>query len=666
MKFLNLFKSKMNEDHIIAQINGKYCSTNYYSNNGNTHSVCESIAKLINDNISYINNYDRVYIALTTFLSKQSTYYYGGNTSCLSRPNLGTVIKTLNKLISDKAITPEFVRYTIDKSQFWYIQSLIEDKIPFSDDIINVIIQKNNPTLNTQLEGYIKNYSAANLNNAITYSNNTILSKILNNKPEIKEEHVVRAIYSNCDFELIKSLITMGTGINNNILKAACYARNENVVQLCINSKILPEKGIMKNIFGENPYPNIVINTRSHNSTVQNKIITMILNTGYALTYDDVKVATSQSYEFKNIEKYNIKFEQDFLKICTKAGFYPNYKHNLKPDVSCLEEECGKSGNLPTIKKLIKDNNIVPNSACLQNACKLKSNVQTVRYLIDCGAKPDPMCLVNALKCYSSSTGYLIAQEFEKVFNQENNIVKNKKVVVEEESDTEDDYDENLDVKVNKTVNDDSSSDEELPKPVPKKLVEDIPEPKVEVKPAIPVKKVVEDDFSSEDEVVPKKGKAVVKKTVKKTEAKTPKETKETKKTKEVKEVVKINVTTEVKETKESNKLQPINETYGARDMVIINKDIKKIFSIKEAEEDKDKNIKVSFLNLRKAFLTYLQTSNVLKDYVKNQYFTIPDDIIKTIYLDKYENKYTLGDIDNIVKNIIKNLAKKEAVEIKT
>lgn len=661
MKFPNLFKSKMNEDHIIAQINGKYCSTNYYSNNANTHSVCESIAKLINDNISYINNYDRVYIALTTFLSKQSAYYYGGNTSCLSRPNIGTVIKTLNKLISDKAVTPEFVRYTIDKSQFWYIQSLIEDKIPFSDDIVNVIIQKNNPALNTQLEGYIKNFSVANLNNAITHSNNSILSKILNNKPEIKEEHVVRAIYSNCDFELIKSLITMGSGINHNILKAACYARNENVVQLCINSKILPEKGIMKNIFGDNPYPNIIINTRSHNSTIQNKIITMILNTGYALTYDDVKIATSQTYEFKNIEKYNIKFEQDFLKICTKAGFYPNYKHNLKPDVSCLEEECGKSGNLPTIKKLIKDNNIVPNSACLQNACKLKSNVQTLRYLIDCGAKPDAMCLVNALKCYSSSTGYLIAQEFEKVFLQENNNTKKKVVIEEEYEEDSDDYDENLDIEVAKTVNDDSCSDEELPKP----------EPKMQFKPAIPipiVTKVIEDDLSSEDEIVPKKGKAVVKKSVKKTEAKTPKETKKAKDEK-VKEVAKVNITNENKENKEvkeSNKLQPINESYGARDIITINKDIKKIFSIKEAEEDKDKNIKVSFLNLRKAFLSYLQTSNVLKDYVKNQYFTIPDDIIKTIYLDKYENKYTLGDIDNIIKNIIKNLAKKEVVEIKT
>lgn len=650
MKFFTLFKSKMNEDQIIAHINGKYCGNNYYSNNNNSHQVCENIAKLITDNLSYINNYDRVYMALTSFLSKQSAYYYGGHTPCAGRPNIIATIKTLNKLISHNAISPEFVKYTIEKSQFWYIQLLIEDKIQLNDNILNVIIQKNNTTLNTQIESYVKNFTASNLNTAIEFSNNTILSKILNNKPDIKEEHVIRAIYGNCDFELIKSLITMGTGVNLNILKAACYARNELVVQLCINSKILPEKDIMKYVFGENPFPAITTNTRSYNSKFQTNIINILLNTGYALTYDDIKIATSHCYEFKNIEKYNIKFGQDFLKICTKAGYYPNYKHNLKPDVSCLEEECNKSGNLPTIKKLVKENNIKPNSACLQNACKFKSNVQTVRYLLDCGAKPDAMCLVNAIKSYGSSTGYLIAQEFEKIYNKENKTVKNDDNYEDNEIETEDNVHiaEPVVKEENNVIDEESSDEEEVPVPLIKKVA------------VLP-----DNDLSSEEEEVPKakKGKVVVKKSKKK-ETKETDDTIETKTKikdkKEVKEVKEVKFEKPIEEIKVSNKLPIIEKAYGARDIVIINKDIKKIFSIKETEEDKDKNITVSFLNLRKAFLTYLQTSNMLKDYVKNQYFTVPDDILKTIYLDKYENRYTLADIDNIVKNIIKNLAKKE------
>merc|ERR1711916_135110 len=65
----------------------------------------------------------------------------------------------------------------------------------------------------------------------------------------------------------------------------------------------------------------------------------------------------------------------------------------MGPDINILIQECSKSDNLITIKKL-KEYGGVYNIDCLIEACKLRKNSKVIKFLInDCNIKINDECI---------------------------------------------------------------------------------------------------------------------------------------------------------------------------------------------------------------------------------------------------------------------------------
>lgn len=170
-------------------------------------------------------------------------------------------------------------------------------------------------------------------------------------------------------------------------------------------------------------------NTRyPYKDSDQSLVIDLLLKYGYQLNYEDVKSALQKKIIIKNIERYNVKFDETYFYICSKIGYYPYTLKNIFPDITCLVNECEKAKNDTFIKKLIEEYNIVPNVECIQRACKLKNNSKTINLLISKGSKVDFTCLKNIMNgYYYNNTISLLLQTFEKdntITLKDNNVVK--------------------------------------------------------------------------------------------------------------------------------------------------------------------------------------------------------------------------------------------------
>ncbi len=122
----------------------------------------------------------------------------------------------------------------------------------------------------------------------------------------------------------------------------------------------------------------------------------MLIEYGYKLDYDDVVLATRHKVKIKDITKFDIKFTDGFLDVCTKADFYPYELPNLKANQGSLLTECSISGNLPMIRKLV-DSGVKPTVECLMAASKHRTNNNTIRYLLGY-VKADTRCIINFAK----------------------------------------------------------------------------------------------------------------------------------------------------------------------------------------------------------------------------------------------------------------------------
>lgn len=338
----------------------------------------------------------------------------------------------------------------------YYIKKYHKDDM-IDNMIINDIIKSNNGELLTSLvDNFSDKFSDKNImflieNDKIQLCRQIFTSTKINPTNQLLEKILSVTKYGGTSeqYSLINELFLAGLVPSHELLVMACKYKNVKTVQFLLENKVIPDKECYQSIFSGN---------KDYRSL--NDIIDLLIKCGYCLDYDDVVIATKHSTEIKNIERFDIKFKNDFMEICSTYNFYPKYKTNIPIDVSILVCECKKSGNITQIRKIIASG-IVPNITCLEEACKHKNNLQVIKLLISKGIKPNTNCIINmARSLHNSSLNFLLSQynpeiqmqQTQQPSKQENTLdVNNKNInkddkddkdIKEDEDEDEDDDDE--------------------------------------------------------------------------------------------------------------------------------------------------------------------------------------------------------------------------------
>ncbi len=160
----------------------------------------------------------------------------------------------------------------------------------------------------------------------------------------------------------------------------------------------------------------------------QSKIIADVIDIfimyGLKVTRELVIKLLNKTCYVNNIEKYNIKIDEEILLISSNYSYYP-YKYDIKPPKAVLIKECGKTNNIDNLKKL-KENGGEFDSSCLAEACKNTRNGKVIKFLIqDCGVKSNDECMKVFSEAYHTEALDLVIKGYDSNKNNTNLKVKN-------------------------------------------------------------------------------------------------------------------------------------------------------------------------------------------------------------------------------------------------
>ena len=159
----------------------------------------------------------------------------------------------------------------------------------------------------------------------------------------------------------------------------------------------------------------------SSNNKIIAEIIDIFIDYGFKVTKEIVLLLLDRGCYINNIEKHDIKIDQDIIEFCATKSYYP-YKFHIKPELKVLLKECSKENNLEIIK-MLKERGGEFNEKCLECACKLYKNGKVIKYLIkDCKIQPNDACMKAYEDAYKMETlSLLIGSYKNKDFKEDDN-----------------------------------------------------------------------------------------------------------------------------------------------------------------------------------------------------------------------------------------------------
>lgn len=150
----------------------------------------------------------------------------------------------------------------------------------------------------------------------------------------------------------------------------------------------------------------------------------ILINNGFVPDYDDILLSIRHQKEIPMIESFDIKLDNEFLKLCQNNSFYPKYNFKcISPELFELQSLC-LIKNVQKVRTFLKKHNtLVPDSVCMENACVLSRNEKTIDLLINAGG-------VVSVKCLTLHTKKFGDLQTKSLFNNFllNNTITEKKV----------------------------------------------------------------------------------------------------------------------------------------------------------------------------------------------------------------------------------------------
>ncbi len=238
---------------------------------------------------------------------------------------------------------------------------------------------------------------------------NSIIEIVINQKIQLTEQALINAINNGKD-RVAKLLIQMGCNISENALIVACKNLNKPMALHLLDCRIEPTRDVYRAIIDASS--SVYGRNFAGNCEQIAEFIDIIVSFGYKPDYEDVLYALEYKCYINDIERFNIKFKDDFMEKCSEYQCYPYSNIRIKPTLKCLQIECKRTNNLTIIRKLVKGG-LKPNIVCLRDACNSSSNVPTIRYLIDKHKlKPDIECIKNIAKYCGNNNLNIILEKW--------------------------------------------------------------------------------------------------------------------------------------------------------------------------------------------------------------------------------------------------------------
>lgn len=295
----------------------------------------------------------------------------------------------------------------------------------------------------------------------------------------------------------IISLISRGLSLNSNHLETACKSADAESLNYIINTgKLTVSQKHFNEVITSKRYE---ISTNEYESrkipgrikikdnlyiyqvdAYDDKKINVLITNGYIITYDDVLFSIKYKKELPSLDKFNIILDKKVLDMCLGLNFYPlSYKFEcISQNQLHFQQLCG-TRRLSEIKKIMKsDSKLIIDDKCMENSCLYASN-PVYNYLKSKGGVPTVKCIENVATMVKNNN--LLLQvisdfnievqkykdriaELEKLLKADDKsekpkeeikkidikpkksvIVKNKNIIIEEDS--EDSEDEDLEEK---------------------------------------------------------------------------------------------------------------------------------------------------------------------------------------------------------------------------
>ena len=416
-------KIQFTNDLIQKIISRSFCGTNYKTLCISNPIVKKKLENFINYvtlpynsliNLIQYNNYNFINLYLMKKTTKLSSFDYC-NLLKISRHNadIMSLIKKYDHIID---ITDDIIEVASIYNIIFILEKIIIDKIKVDNKILSNIL-------------FVKNLSFANklINNGTDITIETLENLF---SPPIKfadniydkcfgyiKQYPYRKLNESVEFILDKKIKPSELAFSNMLLYFGQYRFARQKIS----------KSIIKNLKDEQ-LENYKNSGKCVYNSDANEIINLFIGAGYIIKYKDFVLAVKAGVEINDIERFDIKFDDNFMEECSKAGFFP-YNIKYKPTLALLRNECLKPQNHGKVIELCETIN--PDIICLRNACSNIETSKTIDYLLEeKKIKPDIMCLLNICKSSTSSSIRKLASIFldnlsddhKKILNESNDI----------------------------------------------------------------------------------------------------------------------------------------------------------------------------------------------------------------------------------------------------
>ena len=250
------------------------------------------------------------------------------------------------------------------------------------------------------------------------YLNPNVINYLIEQRHLVIEQNIIHKIITLYDEIILEKALRYGGTLDNSLLEKCCSSSNicmYNILRFLFSNGISPTYTSFEKL----------INNKNINYYLDINV-KLFLEYGYNITYEHLLKLTSKKIKIDNIEKYGIKLDDNYLKVCDKINFYPYPFDDIQQSDIELMNSC-----YPHRNKYINNQGIIPKQRCMRLACSYKNNLNTIETLIDYGGKIDIECLQKTIELHTSNRQVtLIFEKFRETLLNDYKLI-DKKINVE-------------------------------------------------------------------------------------------------------------------------------------------------------------------------------------------------------------------------------------------
>jgi hypothetical protein len=216
----------------------------------------------------------------------------------------------------------------------------------------------------------------------LTHIDNNIVPLLCNYEKLLNEKILEELITS----EKIKPSLDLLLLFLSNSNLHLNYKNNIPMIHKILEHKVIPTHECF----------DLIIENRLISSKTKEELITYMVNFGLTLYFSDVKKLI-ENYVDIDIKKFDIILDDELINLCLKNQFYHSYLDNIKISEAQLHYLFTLNNlKINKIKSFIEKHELKCDITCLQNACNVHDNIDTIEFLIkDQHINPDKTCLIN-------------------------------------------------------------------------------------------------------------------------------------------------------------------------------------------------------------------------------------------------------------------------------